>query len=131
MQTGQSSVPFASVVLADLFERYHLAPALLWPIRRLRFRFGRGRFHEAANLLRRTSLHLVSDVRIGVEGEPGAEVAQHAGQCLHIHTAGEGHRGESVTQIVEANMLLDAGLRQQFAVDPGHRVRAPVAAGAG
>ena len=28
-------------------------------------------------------------------------------------------------------MFLNARLRQQFAVDPGHRVRAPVAAGAG
>ena len=31
---------------------------------------------------------LVSDVRIGVEGEPGAEVAQHTGQGLYIHAAG-------------------------------------------
>ena len=36
-----------------------------------------------------------------------------------------------VTQIMEANTLLDARLRQQFPVDPGHRIRAPVAAGAG
>ena len=36
-----------------------------------------------------------------------------------------------MAQIVEANMLLDARLRQQFSVDPGHRVGAPVAASAG
>ena len=70
-------------------------------------------------------------MRIGVEGDPGTEMAQHIGQCLHIHTAGEGHRGESMAQIMEANTLLNARLRQQFPVNPGHRVRAPVAAGAG
>ena len=112
-------------------ERDHLAPALLRRVGRLGFRFGRDRFHEAADLFRRAPLHLVGDVRIGVQGNPGAEVAQHAGQCLHIHAAGEGHRGESMAQIMEANMLLDAGLRQQLAVDPGYRVRAPVPAGAG
>ncbi len=36
-----------------------------------------------------------------------------------------------VPEIVEAHVLLDAGHFQQLAVDPGHRVRAPVAAGAG
>ena len=70
-------------------------------------------------------------MRIGVQGEPGAVVAQHTGQGLYIHTAGEGHRGKSMAQIMEANALLDAGLRQQFPVDPGHRVRTPVPAGAG
>ena len=60
-------------------ERYHLAPALLRRVRRLRFRLGRGRFHEAADLLRRSSLHIVGDMRIGIEGEPGTVVAQHTG----------------------------------------------------
>ena len=32
---------------------------------------------------------------------------------------------------MEANALLDARIRQQFPVDPGYCVRAPVAAGAG
>ena len=32
---------------------------------------------------------------------------------------------------MEANTLLNARLRQQLAVDSGHRIRAPVAAGAG
>ena len=80
--------PLGLLVLSHSLERYHLAPALLRRIRRLRFRFGRSRFHEAADFLRRTSLHIVGDVRIGVEGEPGAVVAQHAGQRLHIHAAG-------------------------------------------
>ena len=70
-------------------------------------------------------------MRIGVEGEPSAVVAQHTGQGLYIHAAGEGHRGESMAQIVEANTLLNARRRQQLPVDPGHCVRAPVAAGAG
>lgn len=75
-------------------EGYHLAAALLRRVRR--FRFGRGRLHEAADLLRCTSLHIVGDMRIGIEGEPGAEVAQHTGQRFHIHAAGEGHGSEGV-----------------------------------
>ena len=70
-------------------ERDHLAPALLRRGRRFRFWFGRGRLHEAADLLRCTSLHIVGDVRMGIEGEPGAEVAQHTGQGFHIHAAGD------------------------------------------
>ena len=97
-----SDFPYGDPRLSHSLERDHLAPALLWRVRRLRFRFGRGRFHEAADLLRRTSLHIVGDVRIGVERKPCAIVAQHAGQGLHIHAAGEGHRCESVTKLVEA-----------------------------
>lgn len=85
---GRNLVPWALLLLSHLLERYHLAPALLRRVRRLRFRFGRRRFHEAAYLFRRTSLHIVGDVRIGVEGKSGAVVAQHAGQRLHIHAAG-------------------------------------------
>ena len=77
-------------------ERDHLAPALLRRGRRFRFWFGRGRLHEAADLLRCTSLHIVGDMRIGIEGKSGAEVAQHTGQGFHIHAAGEGHGGESM-----------------------------------
>lgn len=131
MPKGHGFVPWASFLLPHPFERYHLAPALLRRVRRFRFRFGRSCFHEAADLLRRTSLHLVGDVCIGIQGEPGAEVAQHTGQRFHIHTAGEGHGSEGVAQIVEAHMLLNAGLCQQLPVDPGHCVRTPVAAGAG
>ena len=118
-------------LLPHSLERDHLAPALLRRVGRLGVRLGRGRFHEAADLLRRAPLHLVGDVRIGVEGEPGAEVAQHAGQGLRVHAAGEGHGCKRMPEIVEAHMFLDAGHFQQLAVDPGHRVRAPVAAGAG
>ena len=128
---GRDIVPWTLFLLPNSLERYHLAPALLWRVRRLRFRFGRSRFHEAADFFSSTSLHIVGDVRIGVERKPCAIVAQHTGQCLHIHSAGEGHRSESMAQIMEANMLLDAGLRQQLPVDPGHRIWAPVAAGAG
>lgn len=108
-------------LLPHSLEWDHLAPALLRRVGRLRLRLGhgRGRLHEATDLLHCVSLHLVCDVRIGVQGKPGTIVAQHAGQGFHIHAAGEDHRGESVTQIVEANMLLDTGHCQQLAVDPG------------
>lgn len=89
------STPFL-YCLSNLLKRYHLAPALLRRVGRLGVRLGCGRFHEAADLLRRAPLHLVGDVRIGIQGEPGAEVAQHTGQGLHIYTAGEGHGGESM-----------------------------------
>ena len=82
--------------LPHSLERDHLAPALLRRVGRLGLGLGRGRFHEAADLLRRTPLHLVGDVRIGVEGEPGAEVAQHTGQGFHIYAAGDGHGRECV-----------------------------------
>ena len=70
------STPFI-YYLSNLLEQYYLAAALFRRVRRLRFRFGRSRFHEAADLLRRASLHIVGDVRIGVQGEPGAVWAQH------------------------------------------------------
>ena len=88
--------------LPHSLKRDQLAPALLRRIRRLRFRFSRGRFHEAADLLRRAPLHLIGDVRIGVEGESGAEVAQHAGQGLCVHATGEGHGCKRMTKLVEA-----------------------------
>ena len=96
MPKGHGSVPWAFFVSPHPLERYHLTPTLLRRIRRFRFRLSRGRFHEAADFLRCTSLHIVGDVRIGVQGEPSAVVAQHAGQGLYIHTAGEGHGGKSV-----------------------------------
>lgn len=70
-------------------------------------------------------------MRIGIEGDLSAEVAQHTEQRLHIHATREGHGSESMAQIMEAHMFLDAGLRQQPAVNSGHYVRTPVAAGEG
>lgn len=35
-------------------------------------------------------------MRVGVQSEPGAVVAQHAGQGLHVHAAGDRHGGECV-----------------------------------
>ena len=78
------------------FERYHLAPVLLRRVGRLRGVGCRCRFHEAADFLRRAPLHIVGDVRIGVQCEPCAEVAQHTGQGFHIHAAGDCHRCECV-----------------------------------
>lgn len=82
--------------LPHFFERNHLAPALLRRVGRFRRGRCRCRFHEAADLLSRTSLHIVGDMRVGVQCEARAVVAQHAGQGLHIHTAGDRHRGECV-----------------------------------
>lgn len=91
-----SDFPYGDPRLSHSLERDHLAPALLRRVRRLRFRFGRGRFHEAADLLCRASLHIVGDMRVGVQSEARAVVPQHAGQGLHIHAAGDRHGGECV-----------------------------------
>ena len=111
---GHKRIPWASFLLSYPLERYHLTPALLRRIRRFQFRLGRGRFHEAADFLRRASLHIVGDVRIGIEGEPGTEVAQHTGQRFHIHAAEEGHGGEGVTQIVKSDLLAPGPLQNDM-----------------
>ena len=108
MPKGHSFVPWASFPLSYLFERYHPAPAFLRRVGRLRGGGCRDRFHKAADLLSRTSLHIVGDVRIGVQREARAVVTQHTGQGFHIHAAGNCHRCEGVSEIMEAHMLLDA-----------------------
>ena len=70
-------------------------------------------------------------MRVGVQSESGAEVAQHAGQGFHIHAAGDGHGREGVSEVMEAHMFLDACVFQQFAVDSRHGIRTPVAASPG
>ena len=99
MILGASRCNMASggtVSLSHFLERNHLAPALLRRIGRLRCGGCRCRFHEAADLLCRTSLHIVGDMRVGVQSESGAEMAQHTGQCFHVYAAGEGVGGEGV-----------------------------------
>lgn len=91
MPKGHSFVPWTSFTLSHLLERYHLAPVLLRRVGRLRGVGCRDRLHEAADLLRRASLHIVGDMRIGVQSEPGAVMAQHTGQGFYIHAAGDCH----------------------------------------
>ena len=91
MPKGQCFVPWASFLLSYLPERDQLAPALLRRVGRFRGGGCRGRFHEAADFLRRAPLHIVGDVRVGVQSESGTVVAQHTGQSFHIHAAGDGH----------------------------------------
>lgn len=83
-------------ILPNLFERYHFALPLLWRVGRFRGVGCRDRLHEAADFLRCAALHIVGDVRIGVQCKPCAEVAQHTGQGFHIHAAGDCHRCECV-----------------------------------
>ena len=64
-------------------------------------------------------------MRVGVQREARAVVAQHAGQGLHVHAAGDRHGREGVSEVVEAHVLLDACAFQQLPVDPRHRVRVP------
>ena len=96
MPKGHSFVPWTSFTLPHLLERYHLAPAFHRRVGRLRGGDCRSGFHEAADLLSRASLHIVGDMRVGVQSEARAVVPQHAGQGLHIHAAGDRHGGECV-----------------------------------
>ena len=48
-----------------------------------------------------TSLHIIGDMGVGVQGEARTEVAQHTGQGLHTHTAGDCHRGKGMTEIMK------------------------------
>ena len=114
----RQSLRSVGIFLSYLFEQYHLALVLLRRVGRFRGVGCRDRFHEAADFLRRTSLHIVGDVRVGVQREPGAEMAQHAGQGLHIYAAGDCHRCEGVSEVMKAHMLLDACVFQQLPVDP-------------
>lgn len=118
MPKGHGSVPWAFFVSPHSLERYHFAPVLLRRVGRLRGVGCRDRFHEAADFLRRAPLHIVGDVRIGVQCEPCAKVAQHTGQGFHIHAAGDCHRCECVSEVMEAHMLLDVRVFQQLPVDP-------------
>ena len=90
-------------VLSHLLERDHLAPALLRRVGRLRGVDCRSRLHEAADLLSRTSLHIVGNMGVGVQGEARAVVAQHTGQGFYIHAAGNRHRCECVSEAVETH----------------------------
>lgn len=128
MPKGHYLVPWASLALSHLFEWYHLAPALLGRVGRLRGCRCRGRFHEAADFLSSASLHIVGDMGVGVQGKARAVVTQHTGQGLYIHTAGDCHGSECVSEVVEAHMLFDVCVFQQFPVDPRLGIRTPVTA---
>ena len=41
-------------------------------------------------------MHISGGVRVGVQREAGLRVTQDAGQCLGIHTGGQGMGGEGV-----------------------------------
>ena len=105
---GRYLVPWTLFLLPNSLERYHLAPASLRRVGRLRGGGCRCRFHEATDLFRRTSLHIVGDVRVGVQSKPGAVMAKHTGQGFHIHAAGDGHGCESVSEVMETHVLLNA-----------------------
>ena len=61
--------------------------------------------HKIPHGFRSLILHLPGSMGIGAEGESGVIVPQHAADGFHIHTVLEGQGGESVSEVVEANML--------------------------
>ena len=43
-------------------------------------------------------------MRVGIQGEPGGEVAEHAGHRLDVHAVLEGESGKGVAKVMEANL---------------------------
>ena len=56
---------------------------------------------------------------VSVQGEPGAIVAQHPARRLDIHAILQGHRGERMTQVMEANVRETSPLQQNFQLSVG------------
>ena len=50
------------------------------------------------------ALGLGGDVGVGVQGEAGAIVAQHAADCLDVHAVLEGKRGEGMAEIMKPHL---------------------------
>ena len=61
-------------------------------------------FHKAAHGGGCLVLLLPGGVSVGAEGEPGIVVPQHGGHRLYVHTVLEGCGGESVPQVMEADV---------------------------
>lgn len=114
--------------LSHHLEGYHLAPALFRWVGRLRGESCRGRLHEAADFLRRTLLHIVGDMGVGVQREAGAVVAQHTGQSFHIHAVGDGKGRVGVPEIIKPYFFINARRLQQLLIDAGQSIRTPVVA---
>ena len=82
--------------LSHLLERYHLAPAFLRRVRRLRGVGYRDRFHEAADFLSRTSLHIGGHMDVGVQRKAGVGMSEDSRQGFRIHAARQRVSGEGV-----------------------------------
>ena len=54
--------------------------------------------------LRRLPLGRDCHMGVGIQGEPGAVVTQHAGHRFHVHPVLQGQGGEGVPQIMEPNL---------------------------
>ena len=60
---------------------------------------------ETPHRIRRLLLHGGGNVGIGVQGEPGAVVAQHGGEGFHVHAVLQGQDRECVSQVMESDPL--------------------------
>jgi hypothetical protein len=49
-------------------------------------------------------LRRCGDMGIGVQSEASGEVAQHAGDCLDVHTVLERNGGEGVAEVMESDL---------------------------
>ena len=64
-------------------------------------------------------MHGVGDMAIDIERSFRADVADHGGKGLNIHSVFQCHRSEGVAQVVEAHLLALRSLQYllEFAVD--------------
>ena len=66
------------------------------------FLLGGGLCDPLVNLCHCLGPHRAGDVGVDVQRGGRRHVAQHSGESLHIHAAGEGHRGKSMPKIMNA-----------------------------
>ena len=66
--------------------------------------------------------HIAGDVRINVQRGRRRHMAQHGGEGLDVHAVFQGHGGEGVAQIVEADLLTPGPLQNDLE-PPKHRAR--------
>ena len=70
-------------------------------------------------------LHIRRYMGVGIQGEAGIGVAQDAGEGLGIHAAGQGVGGESVPQVVEADLRKARFLQESVSSSSRRRWAAP------
>ena len=61
--------------------------------------------HDAADDPCSLLLHPAGRVRVDVQREARAAVAEHGGNCFHVHAALQRGRGEAVSQVVKSDVL--------------------------
>ena len=78
--------------------------------------------HKISHGFCRLILHLPGGVGVGAEGESSVVMPQHTANGFHVHSVLESQGCESVSEVVEANMLQSCVFQYLF-VKLYHRIR--------